>query len=451
MSLFSCKKDSFNTSGDARISFSADSVKFDTVFTGVGSVTQSFKIFNENDQRLRMSVKLMGGATSPFKININGTALPEVTNIDIAADDSIYVFVSITINPTSANLPFILADSIAVNYNGNTQFVQLQAYGQNAVFLNNTTISSNTTWTTVLPYVILGGLQVSEAATLTIPAGAKIYCHADAPFLVDGTLLVNGTKDEPVIFSGDRLDEPYNKFPAAWPGIYFRQGSRNNVIRFTTIKNATKAIVVQEPSVNASPKLVIHQSVIDNAFTTGLFCTNSSVQMDNSLISNCGTNIAIESGGNYSFTNCTVVSLSNEYILHKLPVLKATNFAEINGNTVSNDLAAVFKNCILWGDNNGIESELDVQKQGSNAFDVTIDHCIYKADAEPANTTFIAAINNQDPQFNNIDTREGPYDFRCSLFTGPGIDAGTTTSFAKDLDDLNRNVGGTDIGCYEKQ
>ena len=36
--------------------------------------------------------------------------------------------------------------------------------------------------------------------TLQIEAGTKIYLHADAPFLVDGTLIVRGTKNEPVIF-----------------------------------------------------------------------------------------------------------------------------------------------------------------------------------------------------------------------------------------------------------
>lgn len=449
--LFSCKKDGFITNSDARLNISVDSVKFDTVFTSTGSVTQSFKIFNENDQKLRLSVKLMGGNSSPFKININGAAVPEIPNLEIAAEDSIYIFVSVTVNPTAANQPFILSDSIQVNYNGNTRFVQLQAYGQNAIFLNNTIINSSTTWNNSRPYVILGGLQVNNGATLTIPAGTKIYSHADAPFLVDGTLLVNGSKDEPVLFTGDRLDEPYRDFPASWPGIYIRQTSRNSVIRFATIKNAFQAIVVQGPSVNANPKLVLHQSVVDNASDKGLFCSNTSVQADNSLFSNCGTNISIQLGGTYNFTNCTVAAVSNDFILHKTAVLRAVNFAEINGATQTQAMSALFKNCIFWGDNNSLESELDIQKQGAEPFAVTMDHCLYKANADPANTTFTASINNLDPLFDSIDVRGKYYDFRIAKYGGPAVDAGVATGFTKDLDDKNRSVGPTDIGCYEKQ
>ena len=67
--LAACRKDSFITSSDARVSLSTDKLKYDTVFTAVGSITQFFKIINENDQKLRLtSVKLMGGSASAFKM-----------------------------------------------------------------------------------------------------------------------------------------------------------------------------------------------------------------------------------------------------------------------------------------------------------------------------------------------------------------------------------------------
>ena len=213
----SCKKDSFITGKDARLETSADSLKFDTVFTVTGSITKSFKILNNNDQKLLLSkIKLSGGPLSPYKMNVNGLATAEVNNIEIAGNDSIYVFVTVTVNPTSANLPFILSDSIAINYNGQTKFIQLEAFGQNAVFIRNGLVTGNVTFTNNLPYVIIGGLQITNGASLTINAGTKIYCHADAPILVDGQLVCNGTKNQPVIFSGDRLDDPYKNFPASW-------------------------------------------------------------------------------------------------------------------------------------------------------------------------------------------------------------------------------------------
>ena len=41
--FFSCRKDSFITSPDARVSIGVDSLHFDTVFTTAGSVTHFFK------------------------------------------------------------------------------------------------------------------------------------------------------------------------------------------------------------------------------------------------------------------------------------------------------------------------------------------------------------------------------------------------------------------------
>ncbi|MEO5944718.1 MAG: hypothetical protein ABIP30_00890 [Ferruginibacter sp.] len=448
----SCKKESFITSPDARLGISVDSIKFDTVFTNTGSVTKSFLISNNNSQRLKLSsVKLIGGVSSPFKININGLSANEADNIDIAANDSIYVFVSVTVNQTTANLPFILSDSIALNYNGNTRYVQLQAFGQNAVFLNNTIITSNTTWSNSLPYVILGSIRVDNNATLTIPAGTKIFSHGNAPFIVDGTLIVNGTKAENVIFTGDRLDDPYYKLPSSWPGIYFRSTSKDNQLRFAIIKNAYQAVVVQQPSVNANPKLILHQSVIDNAFDVGLLCTNTYVQADNCLISNCGSNINIQLGGNYTFTNCTVATYSNIYLLHKNPVLLVSDFLG-NATPSTAILNASFVNCIFWGDNGSVDNEVTINKQGNNTFTVSLDHCLYKAVNDPANVTLTSVIKNQDPAFDSIDIDHNFYSFRITKNTAaPGIDKGKATIFPKDLDDKNRAVGLPDIGCYEKQ
>src|SRR5688572_6117449 len=104
----SCRKDSFITSKDARISVTVDTLHYDTVFTSVGSVTQSFKIINENNQKLRLSsVKLMGGTGSNFKMNVDGLATTEANEIELEANDSVYVFVQVTVDPGSSNLPFI--------------------------------------------------------------------------------------------------------------------------------------------------------------------------------------------------------------------------------------------------------------------------------------------------------------------------------------------------------
>lgn len=453
MLFFSCKKETFITSPNARLNLSTDSIKFDTVFTTVGSITQSFKIFNDNDQQLLISkIKLMGGATSNYKININGLAASEANNIEVAAKDSIYVFVTVNVDPSSANLPFIISDSILINYNSNNRFVQLQAYGQNAHFLNNMVIANNTTWINDLPYIIVGSLQVDTGISLTINKGCRIYSHATAPFIVDGTLITNGLKDEEVQFTGDRLDEPYKNFPGSWPGIYFRGESKDNELNFTNIKNAYQAVVVQGPSVNTNPKLNLQQCIIDNAADAGLLSINSSIEANNSLITNCGKNISITLGGNYIFTNCTVAAYSNSFLLHKVPVLSVANSAEINGSIATADLNANFLNCIFWGDNGTVDDEVIINKEGSTLFNVLFDHTLYKASIEPTNITFNSALRNIDPVFDSIDLSNNYYDFRISKDPfAPGIDQGAATGFLTDLDNNNRSVGLPDLGSYEKQ
>jgi hypothetical protein len=449
----SCKKDSFITSEFAQLTITADTLKYDTVFTTTGSITKSFKIINENSQKLRLSkVKLMGGAGSAYKMNIDGAATTEVNNLDIEANDSIYVFISVTINPNAANLPFIVSDSIQVNYNGNTRYVQLQAYGQNANFLSNRIITGNVVWTNNLPYVILGSIRVDTTASLTIQPGCRIYSHATAPFIVDGTLTVNGTYTNNVIFTGDRLDEDYKDLPASWPGIYFRGSSKDNVLTYAVVKNAYQAIVTEKPSINANPKLVLHQCIVDNAYDVGIYCVNSSLLADNSLISNCGSNIVLSYGGVYNFTHCTVAAYSTNYIIPKNPVLYLNNFSNHAGVTLTADLNAVFRNNIFWSDGGIVDNEVVVSKQGANLFTVLFEKNIYRVVNDPTNSTLTGNIVNGDPSFDSIDISKKIFDFRITKNAGaPGLDAGVLTGFPKDLDDNNRNIGLPDLGCYEKQ
>ncbi|HAI84824.1 MAG TPA: hypothetical protein DCL43_14260, partial [Chitinophagaceae bacterium] len=62
--LHACTKNNFITSADALLRANIDTLSFDTVFTSTGSVTKSFKIFNLNDQKLRLSSVTLGGGTN---------------------------------------------------------------------------------------------------------------------------------------------------------------------------------------------------------------------------------------------------------------------------------------------------------------------------------------------------------------------------------------------------
>lgn len=455
--LFSCKKEKFITSTDAIISVSADTLSFDTVFTTVGSITQSFKIRNDNDQKLLISeIKLMGAQSSYYQLNIDGRAINSLSDIELASNDSLYVFVKVSIDPNIETLPFIVRDSIRINYNGNTKWVQLQAYGQNARFLKNQKITNNTTWDNQLPYVILQGCTIDTFATLTIEKGARIFCHADAPFIIRGSLKTNGDKDNKISFQGDRLDGDYKDLPASWPGIFFTTTSHDNIFNFTTIKNAYQAIVIGGSINNLNPQLTLNECIIDNAYDVGLFAFNSSVQSRNCLFSNCGndavegeagSNILIKGGGNYIFNHATVTTYSNLFNVHKQPVVYISNA----GNTIPSGLDVQFKNSIIYGESGLVEDEIKTSKQANSVFSVTLQNVLYKAKTTPANTTILNCITNQDPLFDSINTSRHFYNFHLKS-NSPALNKGVASTVAYDLDGSSRLINGLpDLGCYERQ
>lgn len=450
--IASCKKESFITSADAKLSTSADSLHFDTVFTTTGSVTHFFRIYNNNNQKLRLSrVTLNGGNSSFFKMNVDGIGGNEVTNVELEANDSIYVFVTVKIDPSVADLPFIIQDSITIQYNGNTNLVQLDAWGQNANFLRSRLIASDETWNSAKPYVIVGGLQVDTNVTLTIEKGARVYLHADAPFVVDGTLKINGEKFDStrVIFQGDRLDDPYRNYPAGWPGIYFRGESKDNVLNYSIIKNAYQGIVADKPSINANPKLTLNECIVDNCFDAGILGLRTNIKAQNCLISNCGKSVLLAYGGIYDFTHCTSVAFSNSFLLHKEPALLVTDFIKQDNTFLTAAMNATFRNCIFWGDNGTVDDEVITSKQG-NSFTVLFQNCLWKVKNNPANATASNIVSNQNPLFDSLNTQLRKYNFRLKD-DSPAKNKGVITSLSTDLDGNPRSIGLPDLGCYEKQ
>ncbi|MDR3716215.1 MAG: choice-of-anchor Q domain-containing protein [Puia sp.] len=451
--VLSCQKNSFITGKNAQIAFSSDTLFFDTVFTSTGSVTQSVKIINGNNQKLRLSaVRLMGGQQSMYKIIIDGVTGPELDDIVLDANDSIYIFVAVTINPGAANLPFVVRDSIQVSFNGNQQYIQLQAWGQNAHFLNNAVITGATTWDATLPYVILGGLQVDTNATLTIQKGSHVYFHANAPMLVDGTLLADGEKGDSneVFFLGDRLDEPYRDYPGSWPGIFFRGTSKDNHLQYAAIRNAYQGIITGGLSVDASPKILLDQCVIDNVYDAGILASQSDISAANCLISNCGRNIVLGYGGRYDFTNCTVASFSNGYITHTQPVLNISNYLLQGNAPLTAPLTANFLNCIFWGAYGTVTDEVVVSQQGTGNFTVGFSDCLWKVQDTPAGISQSGIIADLDPLFDSVSTLRNYYDFHLKP-ASPAIGKGQATGLAVDLDGNPRGSGAQDLGAYQSQ
>lgn len=276
--------------------------------------------------------------------------------------------------------------------------------------------------------------------------------HADAPFIINGSLQVNGEKYDStrVVFSGDRLDEPYRHFPASYPGLIFTASSKNNMINYGIIKNAYQAIVVINPSTSGT-KLTLNETIIDNAYDAGLLGVNTSITGRNVLISNCGKNLFLIGGGRYDFTHSTVVAYSNSFIQHKDPVLVLTNYITQGNSFTPFNLTASFTNCIFWGEQNGFvnnEAFIDAKTLTPS---ITFNKVLWRMQTVPSisGLTVNGAIT-QPPLFDSINTAERFYNFR--LKGGPAINAGINAGVNIDLDGNGRPVGGLpDLGAYEKQ
>jgi hypothetical protein len=96
-----------------RLSFSPDTISFDTVFTGLGSATMELRAVNPGNEPLRIDrIWLGGGTLSPFRLNINGDPVTETGETVIAQGDSIFIFVEVMVDPVGGDLPLAVTDSV---------------------------------------------------------------------------------------------------------------------------------------------------------------------------------------------------------------------------------------------------------------------------------------------------------------------------------------------------
>jgi hypothetical protein len=449
--LGSCQKQSDMNGGD-RLQLSADTVRFDTVFTTTATITQQVRLINNNRHSISVnSISLAGGSGSSFILNIDGSPGPQVSNLNIPAEDSLIIFITVFIRNSTGPKPFLLQDSIRVSYNGTDQFIQLTAWGQNAHFLTNQVIKGNVSWPADLPYVIYGSLTIDSNATLTIDAGAHIYIHADAPVFVDGSLqcLGDSLENQRIYFSGDRLDQPYASYPGSWPGIYFRKSGNSSVLNYTVFQNSNQTIIAEGPGAGTNPKLVLNQCIINNSLAEGILGIHTNITAVNCLISNCGQNIVIGLGGIYKFEYCTIASYSTDVLFHQQPVLTVSNSGSDGNQVLAFDLNANFVNCIFWG-GDGVPNEVSVNKQGNTIFNVLFDHSILKQQNYPANVDSNFLWLNANPQFISTGGPGASFDFQLQAGS-PAVDHGIDLGITIDLDGNHRPVNQPDLGCYERQ
>ncbi|MCK5823305.1 MAG: hypothetical protein KAG95_04830 [Bacteroidales bacterium] len=457
--LFSCNKEKIITSPDAKLNFSTDTVTFDTVFTTIGSTTKQFKIYNFNNSKISISsIRLANGDDSNFRLNLNGISDNYFTDIEIPSNDSLFVFVEVNVDPNGENSPMIIKDSLVFITNGNTQDVNLIAFGQDVHLINGQIIPLNandTVWTNDKPYLIYNSMLVDSLKTLTIEAGAQLYFHKNSNLLVKGTLIVNGTLDKPVIFQGDRLEELYKNIPGQWGAIALIPGSKGNKINYAIIKNGVLGIQVGEYD-KISPDLTITNTKIQNMTFGGIYAFNSTINASNNIIANCGYYaVSLLVGGSYDFNHCTIANYYGSYSSYSSrtePSLVISNNITVGEVSWVSNLNANFGNCIIYGNNT---NEIGIGEDTASivTFNYKFDHCLIKVDEDfdtSDKSHFVNIIKNKRPEF--LSTKTDSLNFQLNS-NSPAIDSGNVNIAKKFLYDYNHqsrlNDDGPDLGAYE--
>ena len=355
LSLFmaSCDDDeAYTTSPSALLAFSADTIRFDTVFTTIGSATQLFKVYNRGDEPMMLSsIRLAGRGETGFRVNVDGLSGTEFTDVEVRDGDSLYVFVEVTVDPRNEDNPFLLRDSLQfLLQSGICQQVQLEAYGQDMIVLRGTVFSTDTTLTGERPHVVYDSLVVDSNATLSLSEGVRLHFHNGAFVRVYGTLKADGSVERPVVFRGDRLDRmfddlPYDRLDNQWGGITLSASSFDNYLNHVDIHSGSWGIRC-DSSASDRNKLTIENSVIHNVAGNALSAVGGRLWIGNSELTNAGSHCLKVRGGDVQVVHSTLanfypwayrgaaLSLSNEWC----PLTRADFRSSIVTGYSSNEL-----------------------------------------------------------------------------------------------------------------
>lgn len=422
--LGSCGKKNFLSKKN--LEFSIDTLVFDTVFTTIGSTTKQFKIYNRENKPLKIEeIELMGGANSPFRLNVDGNMGSSLKNIEVLANDSLFAFVEVTLNVNGEILPMIVEDSIRFRTNGKDQYVNLAVWGQDAYFHYKDL--NEGTWPNDKPHVIYGYAAVDSAKSLNIQAGTQIYLHKNSLLYVyKSTLNVQGTLGNEVVFQGDRLEPDYDEVTGQYYGIYFHE-AKPSLIDYAIIKNGTAGIhLFSEDPNNSSYTLDLKNTIIQNQARYGVFIySGAKVKAENSIISKNGTHaLLVLEGGDFNFNHCNLLGYGNS----QNPAVGISNFYtdySTSTTNVSSINEGKLYNCIVSGN---LETELaidTIQMAGVNLnFDFR--NCLIKSQEIQTDSFYQNTFWNSNPMFVDVDI----YDFKfpiSSILNGNGISTAVNT------------------------
>lgn len=469
LGMISCRQGIVSDDPILKLQFSHDTVLFDTIFTTIGSSTNRVMVYNPNDNALCIEqVSMREGKY--FHINLDGeNNMEELRNITLRGGDSLFLFVRAYIDPQKENSPVLIEDEIAFGVNGKIQSIYLQAYGQNIKKIRNDkglVVYQNLTLTNEKPYLIYDTLAV--AGNLTIQAGARIYMHAGALLYAYGNVSAQGTKEEPIIFRGDRTDMlfdsvPYRMASGQWNGIYLIHPSDYPTpaytLNYVDILSGSIGLYSYSEKIDTAhcPQLTLKNSRIHNHSIYGLVLQNVNAEVVNCEISNCASYCVYLAGGKHDFVHNTIASyygypytnlnIHQNIVADDVAAVYINNLSKNTAKTVSS-----FKNCIITGGRkNNVVVATPLAEYYEGEFEGNYLQCDSLDKIYAKNNVY--ASDSDSCVFKNIYYKYKEYhyyDFHLdSLSPARGIgDSIAATAYPIDREEVQRK-GKPDAGCYE--
>ncbi len=406
--LSSCKDDDFTTSPDFRLSFSVDTLTFDTIFTTIGSATRVLKVYNRSRDAVRIQrIDLENDPNDSFRLNVDGLPGIGFTDVEIRGNDSLFIFVEVTIEPGVNELYPFVDGAIRFTLDAAEQRLPLVAWGWDAIFYPRAGdvvvrepglppyyfISEETgtiNWTPDRPIVVRNYLVIGNGQRLNVQPGTQVFFHQGGGLwiLPEGNITASGTLDQPIVFQGDRLEPFYSEQPGQWDRIWINEGSQDNTFENVLIKNNFIGLQVEPlPFGNASDQLSTNALILKNVMVrnnsiASMLVRNYRVDASNIVLSRAGQHVLVTQGaGQYRFDHCTFANNWNLSI-RQSPAVFLTNLYRIDDNTVGvgTILPSRFRNCIIHG--NGFnEFGLDFDRDNAEV-DLKLSHCLIRADVD---------------------------------------------------------------------
>ena len=452
--------DSFSTNVSNILSFSADTVKLDTVFSAVPTTTRTFWVHNESGDGIRCTnIRLERGNQSGFRVNVDGVYLGsesgyQASEVEIRKGDSIRVFVELTSPVNGRNKPWLVEDNLLfLLESGVTQKVNLNAYSWDAIKYRNLHITNDTTLTGDRPIIVYGKLTVEEHATLTLAAGTTLYFHDGGGIDVYGRLCSQGEAGKEVILRGDRLDWmfdylPYDLMSGLWDGIHFYETSYDNVMEFTDLHSSFNGIVCDSADVEKQ-KLTLKNMTVHNCQGKGLSTVNCKVTAENCQFTNTLYECVDILGGDVTMNHCTLAQFYpfdsnrrpalNYYSSATMPLLRMDCI---------NSIVTGYPEDVVMGATENENIPFNYRFISSILRTPEVEDAEHIIDVIFENVEDTASVQG-DKHFKLVDINTQHYDFHLDSLS-PAINKGSKDYPVSDDRDGKARDNQPDIGCFEE-